>query len=104
MVRSFSSITVLATITAGIAKMIMNDWTSMLQQYIGMRFSDMPGARILRMVDDEFGGHAQRGDLRERDHLRPDIDALAGRELRTGKRRIRKPAGVRDRVAEGTAV
>ena len=40
----------LATITAGIAKSTMKDWTSMLQQNSGMRFSDMPGARIFRIV------------------------------------------------------
>ena len=49
-VRSFSRNTVLAIITAGIAKMIMKDWTSIDQQNIGMRFSDIPGARILRIV------------------------------------------------------
>src|SRR5690348_12634664 len=32
------------------AKMIMKDWTSIDQQNIGMRLSDMPGARILRIV------------------------------------------------------
>ena len=33
----------LANITAGIAKMIMNDITSIAQTNSGMRFSDMPG-------------------------------------------------------------
>src|SRR5438067_2019722 len=50
MVRSLSSITVLAIITAGIAKITMNDCTSIDQQYKGIRFNDMPGARNLRMV------------------------------------------------------
>jgi hypothetical protein len=41
---------VLASITAGIANTIMKDWTSIDQQNIGIRLSDMPGARILRIV------------------------------------------------------
>ena len=39
-----------ATITAGIAKMIMNDVTSIAQTNSGMRLSVMPGARSLKMV------------------------------------------------------
>src|ERR1700761_4658482 len=35
---------------AGIAKMTMNDCTSIDQQKSGMQFSVMPGARILKMV------------------------------------------------------
>src|SRR4051794_31276618 len=50
MVRSFSSMTLLETITAGIANSTINDWSNMLQQYTGIRFNDMPGARILMMV------------------------------------------------------
>src|SRR5437588_5633411 len=50
MVRSFSSITVLAIMTAGMANNTMKDCTSMLQQNIGMRLSDIPGARSLNMV------------------------------------------------------
>ena len=49
-VRSSSRKILLATITDGMAKMTMNDWISMLQQNIGMRLSDIPGARIFRMV------------------------------------------------------
>ena len=41
---------VLASITAGIAKMIMNDVTSIAQTKSGMRLSDMPGARCLKTV------------------------------------------------------
>src|SRR6185312_12971459 len=37
-------------ITAGMAEMTMKDCTSMDQQNKGMRLSDMPGARILKMV------------------------------------------------------
>src|SRR5438105_3552306 len=50
MVRSVSRKKLLATMTAGIAKSTIIDCTSMAQQYIGIRFRDMPGARILRMV------------------------------------------------------
>ncbi len=35
---------------AGMAKITMNDCTSMDQQNIGMRLSDIPGARILKIV------------------------------------------------------
>ena len=41
---------VLASITAGIAKMIMNAVTSIAQTNSGMRLSDMPGARSLKIV------------------------------------------------------
>ena len=50
MVRSLSMKTVLATMTAGIAKRIMKDCTSIDQQNSGMRLSDIPGARMRRMV------------------------------------------------------
>ncbi len=36
--------------TAGIAKMIMNDVTTFVHTKIGMRFSVMPGARSLNTV------------------------------------------------------
>ena len=41
---------VLASMTAGIAKMIMKEVTSIAQTKSGMRLSDMPGARCLKMV------------------------------------------------------
>src|SRR3954471_21720512 len=41
---------VLAIITAGIAKITMNDVTTCAQTKIGLRFSDMPGARSLNAV------------------------------------------------------
>ena len=91
--------TVLAIITAGMAKMTMNDCTSMDQQNSGMRFSDIPGARILRMVAISSTRHAHGRDLGERDHLRPDIHAFARRELRAGQRRIGEPAGIRSRCS-----
>ncbi len=40
----------LATITAGMANSTMNWVTRIAQTKRGMRFSDMPGARILKMV------------------------------------------------------
>ena len=43
-----------------------------------MRFSDIPGARILKNGGDQFDGDAHGRDLGEGDHLRPDIHALAG--------------------------
>ena len=41
---------VLATMMAGIANSTMNDVTIIAHTKIGMRFSDMPGARILNAV------------------------------------------------------
>ena len=63
------------------ANMIMNEVTSIAQTNSGMRLSVMPGARSLNtvvMIDDRL---EQRRELGERDHLRPDVDALAGRVL-----------------------
>src|SRR4051812_30179040 len=52
--RSAASCSVLAVATAGIAKMIMNETTSCAQTKSGMRFSDIPGARILNVVTMMF--------------------------------------------------
>src|SRR5947199_7958930 len=52
--RSVASISVLAVATAGIAKMIMNATTSCAHTKIGMRFNDIPGARILNVVTMMF--------------------------------------------------
>ena len=41
---------VLASMTAGIANMTMKEVTSIAQTNSGMRLSDMPGARSLKMV------------------------------------------------------
>src|SRR3954471_8046808 len=41
---------VLASITAGIAKITMNEVTTCAQTKIGTRLGDMPGARILNAV------------------------------------------------------
>jgi hypothetical protein len=40
------------------------------------------GRALLENGDDDFDRAHQRRDLRERDHLRPDIDAFARRKLR----------------------
>ena len=48
--RSIASIIVLAIATEGMANRIMNDTTRMDHTYSGMRLSDIPGARILRIV------------------------------------------------------
>jgi hypothetical protein len=40
----------LPIISGGMAKMIMNDITSIAQTNSGMRFSVMPGARCLKIV------------------------------------------------------
>ena len=50
----------LASITAGIAKMIMNDVTSIAQTNSGMRLSVMPGRALLEDGDDDLDRHRQR--------------------------------------------
>src|SRR5512133_1107604 len=52
--RSVASINVLAVATAGIAKMIMNATTSCDHTKMGIRFKDIPGARILNVVTMMF--------------------------------------------------
>src|SRR3954463_16007832 len=52
--RSVASMSVLAVATAGIANTTMNATTSCDQTNTGMRFSDMPGARILNVVTMMF--------------------------------------------------
>ena len=59
-----------------------------------MRLSVMPGARSLKMVVMMIDRREQRGQLGEGDHLRPEVDALAGRVLGAGERHVGEPAGV----------
>ena len=63
--------------TDGIAKMTMNDVITIAQTNSGMRLSDMPGRALLEDRGDDLDRADQRGDLRQRDHLRPDVHALA---------------------------
>ena len=88
----------LAIITAGIAKITMNAVTTCAHTKIGMRLSDMPGRAHLEDGDDDFDRHRQRGDLGERDQLRPHVRALARRVLRPRERHVREPADVRPGV------
>jgi hypothetical protein len=60
------------------AKMTMNAVTSIAQTNSGMRLSDMPGARALKIVATSLNRHRQRGHLGKRDELRPEIRAFAG--------------------------
>ena len=86
----------LATMIAGIAKMMQKEVTSIDQTNSGMRSSDMPGARCLKTVTTISTATAQRRDLGEGDHLRPDVGALAGAVLRARtaahRRTSRRPA------------
>ena len=84
----------LAIITAGIAKMIMNDVTSIAQTKSGIRFSVMPGARSLNTVAMMLDRYGSADDFRERDELRPEVAALADAILGTGERRVAEPPGV----------
>ena len=70
--------------TAGIAKIIMNDVMTCAQTKRGMRFRDIPGARCLKTVVMSHDGARQGGNFCERDHLRPEIDAMTGRIVRPG--------------------
>ena len=93
---------VLATITAGMAKITMNDCTSIDQQNSGMRFSDIPGARILKIVAiSSTATHSAEISVKVIICAQTST-RFARRELRAGKRRIRKPAGVRDRCCVKT--
>ena len=80
--------------TAGIAKITMNDVTTCAQTKIGMRLSDMPGARSLNAVVISRHRDGQRRDLGERDQLRPDVGAFGRRVERLRERRIGEPADV----------
>jgi hypothetical protein len=60
-VRSMASIT-LATISGGMANTIMKAMTRIAQTKRGMRLSDIPGARCLRMVTIKLDGGHQRGE------------------------------------------
>ena len=59
------------------------------------------GRAHLKDRGDELGGHAQGRDLRERDHLRPDIDAFSGRDIAGRKAAYRRTIRHRGRVREG---
>ena len=77
----------------------MNDCTSMLQQYSGMRFSDMPGARIFMMVAIiSVATHSAEISVKVIICAQKST-RFAGRILRTGKRRIGEPADVRRRCS-----
>ncbi len=65
------------SITDGSAKIVISDAISIAHRKSGMRASVMPGGRILRMVATMLTDAAQRGDLGEGDHLRPDVGAVA---------------------------
>ena len=54
----------------------------------------MPGRAQLEDRDDDLDRDDERRDLGEGDHLRPDVDALAGRVLRAGERHVAEPARV----------
>ena len=68
-----------------------------------MRFNVMPGARSLKDGGEHFNGNRQRGQFGKGNHLRPDIRALAGSEVRPGKRHVGEPACVRAGIDEQAA-
>ena len=50
----------LESMTAGMANTVMKEVTRIAQTSSGMRFSDMPGARCLKIVDDQLDRDAER--------------------------------------------
>ena len=73
----------------------MNCVTSVAHTNSGMRLSDMPGARILKIVVMSTMASSRPDKLGEGDHLRPDVRALVGRVVGAGERHVAEPARVR---------
>jgi hypothetical protein len=73
---------VLATMMAGMARMMTKEVTSIDQTKSGMRSSDMPGARCLNTVTTISTAPPPAPRFGEGDHLRPDVGALARAVLR----------------------
>ena len=90
----------LAVVTAGIAKMIMNDVTSIAHTKSGMRLSDIPGARCLKIVTISSTAPTS-ATISVKVIVCAQMSArLPGSELRPGERHVRKPADVRAGVQE----
>ena len=95
---------VLAIITAGIAKITMNDVTTCAQTKIGIRFSAMPGARSLNavvMIDTATASDATSVNVIICAHT---SGRLLGREQLLRQRRIAEPADVGAGVQQNSDV
>ena len=66
-----------ATVMTGRANSSRNCVTSTIQLKIGIFISVMPGARRLRMVTIRLIAPVRRGDARDQDADRPEVDAVA---------------------------
>ena len=73
---------------------------SAAQVKIGMRIMLMPGARMLKMVDDEVdaGGHRRHAEHLQAKH--PEVDVAARVPGLLGQRRVAVPALIRRRIEE----
>ena len=60
-----------AAVMIGIANTVRNATTSIIQVNTGMRMSVMPGARMLRIGDDEVDRRRRRPDAEQHDARRP---------------------------------
>ncbi len=60
-------------------------------------------AHLENSADNDHGPD-ERGDLRKRDHLRPNIHTFAGRVRRARKRHVRKPACVWSSVQQKACI
>ena len=68
--------------TAGIAKMIMNDVTTSAQTKSRDPVQRHAGRALFEYRNDDLDRADQRGNFGHRDHLRPQIDPFARRIFR----------------------
>ncbi|MGY4445557.1 hypothetical protein ACVWZR_000214 [Bradyrhizobium sp. i1.3.1] len=61
------------------------------------------GRALFEDRDHQLNRDGERGHLSERDHLRPDVGALAGGILRAGQRNIGEPTDIRPHVESESA-
>jgi hypothetical protein len=77
------------------AMMMMKEVTSIDQRNPVERHAGRP---LLEYRHNDFHRDGKCRDLRERDHLSPDVRTLSGRILRARKRNIGEPAHIRSHV------
>ena len=88
-----------STVSGGSAKSSANATARIAKQKSGIRFSDMPGARSLKIVDDEVDRGRGRRDAVEDQPERVEVDVAArGCSRFERERHVVEPAGVRRRA------
>ena len=88
-----------AIVTAGTAKITMNENTSIDHTKIGMRLNVIPGARNLKMVTMKFTAPTVVEMPTKMIAEPPEVDVDAGRVRLAGQRHVGEPAAV-GRVAD----